>query len=278
MTLEQWMLGSVAALLIGFSKTGMPGAGILVVPLLAHAFGPRQSVGVMLPMLIFADVFAVIWYRRHAQWDKLIRLAPWVVVGMALGALALKLLGENPNGKADMGRLVGGLVLAMLAVHVGRKRWGDRLAPHSATGAGAVGMAAGFTTTASNAAGPVMSVYLQSMGMPKDQFLGTAAWFFFMVNLSKLPVFVLLTWSNPANPMITSGSLLHDAMLCPIILAGVFLGRWVLPRIRQELFDAAVLTLAGVAAVMLLMQAPQRTPRGPELTAPRTGGYKAIGR
>lgn len=278
MTLEQWLLGSVAALLVGFSKTGMPGAGILVVPLLAHAFGPRQSVGVMLPMLIFADVFAVIWYRRHAQLDKLIRLAPWVVVGMALGALALKLLGEMPNGKAEMGRLVGGLVLAMLAVHLGRKRWGDRLAPHSAAGVAAVGMAAGFTTTASNAAGPIMSIYLQSVGMAKDQFMGTAAWFFFVVNLSKLPVFVWLTWSNPANPMITSASLVQDAMLCPIIVAGVFVGRWVLPRVKQELFDAVVLTLAGAAAVMLLVQAPQAAPPRAGLTAPRIGGYKAIGR
>ncbi|MCX6359263.1 MAG: sulfite exporter TauE/SafE family protein [Armatimonadetes bacterium] len=278
MTLDQWLLGSVAALLIGFSKTGMPGAGILVVPLLAHAFGARQSVGVMLPMLIFADVFAVVWYRRHAQWDKLIRLAPWVVLGMALGALALKVLGEMPNGKTEMGRLVGGLVLAMLAVHVGRKRWGDRLAPHSVAGSGAVGVAAGFTTTASNAAGPIMSIYLQSMGLPKDQFMGTAAWFFFVVNISKLPVFVWLTVANPANPIITSGSLIKDAMLCPIILAGVFLGRWVLPRVKQDLFDAIVLGLAGVAAIMLLLQAPQPPPVRGGLTVRHSGGYKAIGR
>ena len=88
-TVAQWALGGTAALLIGFSKTGMPGVGILVVPMLASAFGGRPSVGTMLPMLIFGDCFAVYWYKQHARWDKLRELIPWVLGGMALGAVAL---------------------------------------------------------------------------------------------------------------------------------------------------------------------------------------------
>ncbi|BCW98807.1 MAG: hypothetical protein KatS3mg024_1634 [Armatimonadota bacterium] len=67
----EWALALASAALVGFSKTGVPGTGILVVPLMAALFGGRQSVGTLLPMLIFADCFAVAWYRRHARWDRL---------------------------------------------------------------------------------------------------------------------------------------------------------------------------------------------------------------
>lgn len=244
----------MAALFIGFSKTGMPGAGILVVPLLAEAFGGRQSVGTMLPLLIVADVFAVAWYRRHAQWDRLVRLGPWVVAGMALGALVLKLMGEAAPGHDRMNQLIGALVLLMLGVHVARSRLGDRLTPHTPAAVAAVGSSAGFTTTASNAAGPIMTIYLQAMGMPKAQFMGTTAWFFMLVNVTKLPVFVALSIANPANPMINGRTLMTDLALCPFILAGVLVGKWMLPRMPQKLFDTLVLALAAVAALRLVFQ------------------------
>lgn len=254
LTLEQWTLGGVAALLIGFSKTGMPGAGIVVVPLLATAFGGRQSVGVMLPMLVFADVFAVTWYRRHAQWDRLWRLAPWVGVGIAVGALFLKLTGEAGPAKDRMNIVIGTIVLLMLALNLVRQRLGDRLTPHHPAAVASTGCAAGFTTTASNAAGPIMAIYLQGMGLPKAQFMGTTAWFFLIVNVAKLPVFAALSVMNPSNPMLSSQTLLADLALCPWILVGVWTGRWFLPRVSQSSFDALVLVLAGAAALKLIFQ------------------------
>jgi hypothetical protein len=253
LTLQQWALGGLAALLIGFSKTGMPGAGIVVVPLLATAFGGRQSVGVMLPLLVFADVFAVAWYRRHAQWDRLWRLAPWVVVGMAAGAGFLKIMGDAGPTRDRMNLVIGIIVLAMLALHVVRHRLGDRMTPHSRAAVAATGSAAGFTTTASNAAGPIMALYLQAMDMPKAQFMGTTAWFFLLVNVAKLPVFAVLSVMNPANPIISRATLLADLSLCPWILAGVWAGKWFLPRVAQSSFDAIVLTLAGAAALKLIV-------------------------
>lgn len=96
--LWQVLVGAFAGFLIGVSKTGVPGIGILVVPLLAEAFGGRASVGTMLPMLIVGDIFAVLWYRHHARWNRLIELIPWVSVGMALGAFLLWRLGEAGIG------------------------------------------------------------------------------------------------------------------------------------------------------------------------------------
>lgn len=253
---ETWQiaLGTIAAFLIGVSKTGVPGIGILVVPLLATAFGGRASVGTMLPMLIVGDIFAVRWYRQHTQWKRLIELIPWVMVGMALGALVLWRLGENKGGKDLLEPLIGTLVLVMLAIHLLRRRWGDRLTPHSPIGIASTGTAAGFATTVSNAAGPIMGIYMTSLGLPKEQFMGTSAWYYFAVNLSKLPIFITLSLINPARPILTVQSLLFNVAVIPVIVMGVYLGRWLLPRIPQRLFDSVVLMLAAVAAVKLIIR------------------------
>lgn len=249
----QLLLGTVAAFLIGVSKTGVPGIGILVVPLLAAAFGGRASVGTMLPMLIVGDVFAIMWYRRHAQWSRLLELLPWVLVGMALGALLLWRLGEAGDGKDLLEPIIGTLVLVMLGVHLLRLRLGNRLTPHSPATIAATGTAAGFATTVSNAAGPIMGIYLTSLGLPKEQFMGTSAWYYFAVNLSKLPIFAALSIINPEKPIITLQSLLFNAAVIPVIVAGVYLGRWLLPRIPQKAFDAVVLGLAALAALKLVL-------------------------
>ncbi|MCL6474241.1 MAG: sulfite exporter TauE/SafE family protein [Firmicutes bacterium] len=252
---ETWQiaLASAAAFLIGVSKTGVPGIGILVVPLLAAAFGGRASVGTMLPMLIVGDIFAVRWYRQHTQWKRLVELIPWVLVGMALGAYVLWRLGEMPTSRDLLEPIIGTLVLVMLAIHLLRQRWGERLSPHSPVGIASTGTAAGFATTVSNAAGPIMGIYLTSLRLPKEQFMGTSAWYYFAVNLSKLPVFIVLSLINPEKPIITVRSLLFNVTAIPVIVAGVYVGRWLLPRIPQKLFDEVVLILAAIAAVKLII-------------------------
>jgi hypothetical protein len=249
----QLLLGIVAAFLIGVSKTGVPGIGILVVPLLATAFGGRASVGAMLPMLIVGDIFAVRWYHQHTQWKRLTELIPWVLAGMALGAYVLWRLGEMGHRRDLLEPMIGTLVLVMLALHLLRQRWGGQLAPHSVLGIASTGTAAGFATTVSNAAGPIMGIYLTSLRLPKEQFMGTSAWYYLVVNLSKLPIFVALSLMNPAKPMITVRSLLFNVAVIPVIVAGVHVGRWLLPRIPQKLFDEIVLILAAVASVKLMV-------------------------
>jgi uncharacterized protein len=248
----QWFLGAAAALLVGLSKTGIPGLGILTVTLLAAAFGGRQSIGIMLPMLILGDVFAVLWYRRHAHWEAILGLLPWVLAGIALGAAALALLGRVSDGRDLLSPIIGWLVLTMLALHLLRHRLGERFAPQSPIGVAATGAAAGFATTVSNAAGPVMSIYLVAHRLTKEQFIGTLAWYFFALNLCKVPIYAVLTALNPAQPILTGASLALNAALSPAVVAGVVAGKWLLPRIPQQLFETLVLFLAGVAALRLV--------------------------
>jgi uncharacterized protein len=250
-TPEQWVLGLVTALFLGFSKTGIPGAGVLVVPLMAQAFGARLSIGTTVVMLIMGDVFAVYWYRQHAKLEHIWKLVPWVVVGILGGGLALYGLGER-SGKDLMNPIVGGMVLLMIGLSLLRKRLGPRLTPHSPTGVKLTGVAAGFSTTVANAGGPVMAIYLQGTGLLKEQMIGTNGWYFFIFNLAKIPLYVALTLIAPGDPVWNQHSLLFTVFAFPLIAVGAFLGRWYLPKINQKVFDALVMVLATVAAVRLI--------------------------
>lgn len=249
----QWAAGLAAAFLIGFSKTGLPGVGILGVPLMALAFGGRLSVGALLPILILADVFAVSWYRRTADWSELRRLVPWVLTGMALGTGALIFLNQRPHAKDPMNALIGGLVLLMLVVAVWRKRRGEAARVQGA-GVALTGIGAGFSTLVSNAAGPIMGIYLTSLGLNKDRFMGTTAWYFLIFNLTKLPVYFALTEYIPNAPMLTTATWQFDLAAAPVVILGAFVGRWFLGRVPQQWFDDAILALAGAAAVWLILQ------------------------
>ena len=246
-TTAQWLWGAAAALLVGISKTGIPGLGILVVTMLATAFGGWTSIAVMLPMLILGDVFAALWYKRHAQWDKLLGLVPWVLAGVAVGAVALRYFAQNAHTKALLSPVIGGLVLVMLILHLLRDRLGEKFAPHSQAGMITTGLAAGFGTTVSNAAGPIMMMYLAAHRLPKDQFMGTIAWYFFIINLTKVPIYA-------AQGLFTTQTLLINLYTAPMVIVGVFVGRWLLPRFSEKTFGTAILVLAAVGAVQLLLK------------------------
>ncbi len=254
LTTVQWFFGVFAAVLLGFSKTGLPGAGILVAPLIAVIFRGRLAAGAMLPMLILGDIFAVLYYRRHAQWDKLLKLIPWVLTGFVAGTiLFLKTPPKAPHHKDIMDVIIGTIVLIMLALHLIRQKFGDRLTPHSTATIAGTGGAAGFTTMVANAAGPVMTIYLQAMDMSKEEFMGTSAWFFFMVNVTKLPLYIGLSYALPHSPMMTSVSLRFDLIMFPIVGVGILFGKWLLPIIPQKAFNSAVLILAGITALNLVI-------------------------
>lgn len=235
--LWQWIIGAFCAFLAGVAKTGVPGIGILVVPLMVLTIGDaRLSAGWLLPVLCTADVLAVCYWRRHAPWRRLISLVPWVAAGMALGGAALGL------HERVLRPIVGAIILVMLAVYLYRRLRDDGAL---ASGHPALyGVAAGFATTVANAAGPVMGVYLLSMRLPKEEFVGATAWFFLVVNLSKAPIYA---WHG----LFSSQSLAWNLLMVPLVLAGAFTGRWILTRISPRLFEIAVISLALASTLLL---------------------------
>ena len=217
------------------AKTGVPGLGILVVPIMVLMVGDaRLSAGWLLPVLCTADLFAVWYWRRHAAAGRLFQLAPWTLAGMAAGAVALSL------SERVMRPLVGVIIGIMLLVHLWRKYRGSLAHGHSAP----YGIGAGFATTVANAAGPVMNLYLLSRQLPKEEFVATGAWFFFFVNLAKVPIYAY-------HHLFSRESLVFGAAMVPAVLAGALTGRWLLHRMPPQLFETMVIVLTAVSTVLL---------------------------
>jgi hypothetical protein len=235
-----WVLAACSALLVGVSKTGVPGLGILMVPLMAMVFPAKLSVGALLPMLLTGDVFAVAYYRQHAQWRRLLELFPCVLVGIGIGTFVL-----SRTDSAQLKPFLGYFVLALLALELARKRFGWTTVPNQWWFVVLMGSLAGFATTVGNLAGPVMNIYLVSRGLLKNQFMGTTAWYFLIINACKVPIFWKLD-------MITADTLHFDLVMVPMIVLGALAGKWALPKIPQIFFNSIVLLLAAIAAFILI--------------------------
>jgi uncharacterized membrane protein YfcA len=238
----EWLFGALSALLLGMAKTGIPGAGILAVPLMFLAvgatLGDRAGPGALLPLLCIADWCALAMHRQSADGRIIRRLAPWVVLGLGLGWAILAVVDGT-----TLRRISGGIVLAMAAIHVWRQRQGH--APHGPVAAAMFGITAGCTTMIANAAGPVMGLYLLGMHLDKHRFMGTGAVFFAIINLLKVPIYV-------QQGLITGGSLAVDLWLLPLLLGGALLGRAVFHRLSQRRFEQVVLFLTVLSATALL--------------------------
>ncbi len=238
----QWLLLALGAMTAGFSKTGIPGTSILFVAVFANLMPARQATGVVLPLLIFADMFAYMVYRKHLEWRRVGRLLPWACAGLVLGWLALGRFDDTQAARA-----IGVIIALMLGLHVWRKRGDSEAALAQAPGwlGPVAGVLAGLTTMVANAAGPVMTLYLLAMRLPKLEFLGTGAAFFLLINWIKVPFMAQLGLINGA-------SLTVNLWLLPAVAAGALAGKWVVARVDQALFENFALVLTAIAAVKLL--------------------------
>jgi len=239
----QWILLGFGAALAGFSKTGIPGTSILFIAIFPMLIPARQATGIVLPLLIFADLFAYTIYRKNLEWRGVGRLLPWALAGVILGWMALGRINDRQATK-----VVGGIIAVMLLLHWWRRRAeADVVAAKAPVWfAPVMGLFAGFTTMVANAAGPVMALYLLARRLPKLEFLGTSAAFFLVINWVKVPFVVQLG-------LITPESLKLNFFLLPAVAAGALLGRPVVDRINQRYFENGVLVLTTLAVVKLLI-------------------------
>jgi len=237
-----WIVVAVCAVMVGTTKTGMPGLGILIVPLMALVLPTRQSTGILLGILILADLFAVTYHRRNARWGHVLRLLPAAFAGIVAGYFGLRFVNDQ-----QLKPIIGGIVLVMLGVSYWRTRvrGEDAQVPTQWWFAVVLGFLAGVTTMMANAAGPVMIIYLLAMRLPKVEFVGTSAWFFFVVNWLKVPFSANLE-------LMTAESVKLNLMMLPFIAIGAVAGIFLLKRIPQKVFNAIVQILAVAAAIKLL--------------------------
>lgn len=235
-----WALLGLGALVAGLGKTAIPGAATVSVVLLASVLPARTSTAAMLLLFIVGDVFALTTYRRHADWRTLLRLAPAVIVGLLVGAVFLALAQDG-----IVRRTIAVILLAMIAITLWR-RWRSRTEKAGRIAAAGYGTLAGFTTMVANSGGPVMSMYFLATRTPVKVFLGTSAWFFAIVNLTKVPFLAGIG-------LITPSVLLLDLLLAPLVVIGALIGIRLAKRMPQRLFDRLVIVLTIAGALYLLV-------------------------
>ncbi len=231
----QWICAVLGALMVGISKAGITGLSILSVALFTHVFpSSKQASGLVLPLLIFGDIVAVLSYRTHTQWRYLWKLMPWTAAGVVLGYFVL---GTISDGTARI--IIGAIIVSLCALGYWRRYRGGQSREAAETWHWS-------PTLVANAAGPLMSIYLVAMRLPKMQFVGTASVFFMVLNLFKAPFMVKLG-------LITPQSFEFNLALAPAVFLGALAGRWLLIRINQRLFENLVLGLSAVAGILLIV-------------------------
>jgi uncharacterized protein len=228
-----------AAFITGFSKSGVPGIGIMIPTLAAMAMPARVSTGFILPVLIEGDCLAVGYWRRRVSWPRLLRVLPWTALGVVAGYFLMGAMSD-----AIFKPLLGAMIIAIVGLDLIRRAAKIELRAGSHVLAAVIGILAGAFTMIANAAGPVMTIYLLSMGLSKEEFIGTVAWFYFIINLFKLPfsaIMGLVTWS-------TLGT---DLALLPLVLVGSLVGVLVMKKLPQKIFDITAQILAVLGGIRL---------------------------
>jgi uncharacterized membrane protein YfcA len=237
------LLIALSAFIIGLSKAGLKGIDMLNVTIMTIVFGGKASTGIVLPLLCVADVMAVKYYHRHAQWSHVIKLMPWMVIGILVGVFVGKDLNEAIFRKM-MATIIVLTVIIILVIEF-RK---TMVMPNNKLFVSGMGLISGFTTMLGNLAGAFSNIYFLAMRLPKNDFIGTGAWIFLIINWFKLP-FQIFYWNN-----ITSTSLLTDLALVPFLILGFWCGLKLVARIKDDLYRQVVIVLTLIGAIFIFLK------------------------
>jgi uncharacterized protein len=237
------ILIALSAFIIGLSKAGLKGIDMLNVTIMTIVFGGKASTGIVLPLLCVADILAVKYYHRHAQWPHVIKLMPWMVIGILVGVFVGKDLNEAIFRKVMASIIV--LTVVIILVIEFRK---TVIVPGNKMFTAGMGLVSGFTTMLGNLAGAFSNIYFLAMRLPKNDFIGTGAWIFLLINLFKLP-FQVFYWKN-----ITATSLLTDLALVPFLILGFWCGIKLVARIKDDLYRQVVIVLTLIGAIFIFLK------------------------
>ena len=263
LNLTHWSLLALGSLIMCMSKWGLPGAGNLTVAIYAlvleDALGPvgvPLSVGLLLPVLIAADLTATLVYRKHTDWKFIIRLLPCFIVGTILGWLVFDYFQGGDDKVRQLKYVIGGILLSMTVLHFIVK-FRKRVSPNNLLEEGIMpkgsivlglffGLLGGVATMLANAAGPVAQLYLLDMGLPKYAFIGTSAWLFLIVNVIKIPFMVDLQ-------IITLDSMSVSWWMFIPAMIGAAIAPLIVQYINKTLFERMVwffIVLAGIRMIL----------------------------
>jgi hypothetical protein len=244
LTYLEWGLIILSGMLIGMAKTGLSGIGTLAIPIMAIIFGGKPSTGIVLPMLIMGDVMAVWYYNRDASWKYILKVIPWALAGIVVAVII-----GNAISEKIFTYLMGFAIFSGLGIMVWNDVRKNKKIPDYLWFSVFVGVLGGFSTMIGNAAGAIMSIYLLSMRLPKNSFIGTKAWFFMLINISKVP-FHIFSWHT-----ITINSLFFDLLFLPAIIIGAFIGFRIVKLIPEKPYRIFVIIMVFISSVVMIVKA-----------------------
>ncbi len=243
LSVTQWVVISLATFLLGISKSGIKGIGIIIVVALAFVFGEKASTGILLPLLICADICAVIYYNRHANWSYIIKLLPWMIVGVLVGVW----IGHDIS-EVLFKKMMALIIIISVIIMVYSENRKSNAVPTSPLFASATGFLAGFTTMIGNLAGPISNIYFLAMRLPKNEFIGTAAWLFFIINIFKLP-FHIFVWKT-----ISKETLVLNSILIPLLITSFFIGVSIVKLISNVNYRRFILIVTALGGIVMLFR------------------------
>ncbi|MGB2171844.1 MAG: sulfite exporter TauE/SafE family protein [Flavobacteriaceae bacterium] len=240
---SSFFLAALGAFLLGIAKSGVKGIAVFIVVLFVFAFGARASTGILMPLLIGGDIFAIIYYKKYAHWRHVFQLIPWMFLGVILGTYGGSLLDEN-TFKTGMASLI---FITTLLLFYWERRPAKQLPEHWSF-AGLLGILAGFTTMIGNLAGAVTNIYFLAMRLPKNVFIATAAYVFFIVNVFKIP-FHIWAWET-----ISVTSFKVSLQFFPFLALGLFFGVHLVKKINDTNYRKLILLLTAIGSVALFFR------------------------
>jgi len=226
------------------AKAGLSGLGLAIIPVMALIFGAKESTGVILPMLIAADIMAVTYWHRHAVWKHILKILPWVATGIGIALY----VGNNINDNQFRFVMLS-VVWIMLILMVVNDFWKkeSEVIPHNMIFGSGMGLAGGFATMIGNSAGPVFTLYFLAMRLPKKEFIGTSAWLYFIMNTGKLPLQAIV-WKN-----ISLVSLFPGLISIPFIALGIFLGIRIVNLFSENIYRYFVIISTILSSALLFL-------------------------
>ena len=238
-----WIFAYLGVFILGINKAGLKGIGVLFVIIFAHIFGSKASTGIVLPLLITADIFAVSYYNRHANWTHIKRLIPWMVIGVLLGVW----IGDKLSGNLFR-YFMGAIILLTVVLMFWWEYQEEKKIPTNWWFGALIGLTAGFTTMVGNLAGAFVNIFFLAMRVPKNAFIGTAAYLFFLINLFKIP-FHIFVWET-----ITLETFAVDLRLIPGIFLGLFAGIILVDKIKEKHYRQMILILTALGAILIFLR------------------------
>lgn len=238
-----FLIAASCGFFLGIAKSGIKGLAALIVTGLALVYGAKESTGILMPLLICGDIFAVIYYKRHVKWNYIKVLIPWMIAGVLIGVVGGNYIDEK-NFKFWMGIII---LVSTLMMYYWETKKNKTIPTHWGFG-GLMGVLSGFTTMVGNLAGAFANIYFLAMRLPKNEFIGTAAWLFFIINLFKVP-FHIWIWET-----ITPSSFQTSLSLIPFVLVGLIFGVFLVKRIENDLYRKLILIFTAIGGIMILLQ------------------------